>query len=79
MRVVFIQTKNGWLALRLPAHVLDRGGSGLVVDRLHPLAVERPGIFDGLLADAAPVLLLVASSLSLARHFITPRGELVLV
>ena len=37
----------------LPLHVVDRGGGGLIVDRLHPLLGERAGVLDGLLADLA--------------------------
>ena len=37
----------------LPLHVVDGGGGGLVVDRLHPLLRERAGVFDRLLADLA--------------------------
>ena len=37
----------------LPLHVVDGGGGGLVVDRLHPLLGERAGVFDRLLADLA--------------------------
>ena len=37
----------------LPLHVVDGGGGGLVVDRLHALLGERAGVLDGLLADLA--------------------------
>ena len=37
----------------LALHVVDRGGGGLVVDRLHPLLGQRAGVFDRLLADLA--------------------------
>ena len=37
----------------LSFHVVDGGGRGLVVDRLHALLGERPGILDGLLANLA--------------------------
>ena len=46
MRVVFIQVKNGLPGLHLPRHEVDRGGGRLVVDRLHPLAVQRAGVLD---------------------------------
>ena len=37
----------------LALHVVDGGGRGLVVDRLHALLGQRAGILDGLLADLA--------------------------
>ena len=37
----------------LPLHVVDRGGGGFVVDRLHPLLGQRAGVLDRLLADLA--------------------------
>ena len=37
----------------LPLHVVDGRGGGLVVDRLHPLLGQGPGVLDGLLADLA--------------------------
>src|ERR1700748_2964173 len=46
MRVVFIQVKNGFFGPALPLHEVNGGGSRLVVDRLHPLSVERAGVFD---------------------------------
>src|ERR1700733_11560043 len=47
-----------WLiSLYLAAHVINRGGGSLVVDCFHPLAVERAGILNRLLTDAAPVRL----------------------
>ena len=63
----------------LPAHVVDRRGGGFVVDRLHPLAGERASILDSLPTNTAPMRLLGRIVPSLAAHFITPRGELVLV
>ena len=39
----------------LALDVIDRDVDDLVVDGLHPLLVQRPGVFDGLLADR-PVL-----------------------
>ncbi len=46
MRVVFIQVKKGLFGLRLPLHEIDCRRGRLVVDRLHPLAVQRAGILD---------------------------------
>src|SRR4051812_18817645 len=37
----------------LPLHVVDGRGRGFVVDRLHALLRQRPGVLDGLLADLA--------------------------
>src|SRR5262249_11571278 len=43
-----------WLVgLDLPLDEVDRRAGGLVVDRLHSLPGERPGVLDGLLADLA--------------------------
>ena len=41
------------VGLRLPLHEVDGAGGGVVVDRLHPLLRQRPGILDRLLADLA--------------------------
>ena len=57
MRVVFIQVKNGLLACACLPHEFDRGGGRLVVDGLHTLRVERPGIFADLFANPAPMRL----------------------
>ena len=43
---MFIQVKNGLLALDLPLHEVDGGGGRFVVDRLHALRVERAGVLD---------------------------------
>src|SRR6185503_3444849 len=40
--------------LRLTLDEVDGCGRGLVVDRLHALFRERPGVLDGLLANLAP-------------------------
>ena len=40
--------------LALALDEIDRRGRGLIVDRLHPLAGQRAGVLDGLLADLAP-------------------------
>ncbi len=57
MRVGLSHRKNGLpSALRL-VDELERLVENLVVDRLHPLRVERSGILDLLLADLAPARL----------------------
>ena len=63
------------VGLRLPRHEVDGGSRSLVVDRLHPLAVERTGVLDGLLADLAPMRLIgeIISDAGLAFHDATWR------
>ena len=53
MWVKFIQTKNGVSGGVLAPDEVDACLDGLVVDRLHPLLGQRPGVLDALLADAA--------------------------
>src|ERR1700722_7052783 len=56
MRVELNQQKNGVFALACRC-MKSMAAAELVVDRLHPLAVERAGVLDGLLADLAPARL----------------------
>ena len=53
IRVLLYQQKNGLPAVGLPLDVVDGRVRRLVVDRLHPLLGQRPGVLDRLLADAA--------------------------
>ena len=46
------------LGVVLAADEVQRGGRGLVVDGLHPLLGQRPGVLDALLADASVLGLL---------------------
>jgi hypothetical protein len=46
MRVPFHQHEPGLAGLVLSRMKAMRGGDGLVVDRLHPLLRERPGVLD---------------------------------
>ena len=57
MCVVLNQTKNGVLGRVLAIDEVDRVLEHLVVDRLHPLLRQRPGVLDPLLADPAPALI----------------------
>jgi hypothetical protein len=52
-----VPTEKGRICPHLPLHEVDGRGRGLIVDRFHALAGKRTGIFDGLLADAAPARL----------------------
>ena len=57
MCVVFTQQKNGLPPVVLALDEVGRGGDELVVAGLHPLAGERAGVLDPLLADSAPARL----------------------
>ena len=48
-----VPDEEGLAGLDLALDEVDRRGRGLVVDRLHPLAGQRAGVLDGLLADLA--------------------------
>ena len=54
MRVGLSQTEERLAVLLGLVDELDREVADLVVDRLHPLGIERAGVFDLLLADLAP-------------------------
>jgi hypothetical protein len=58
----------------LPLDEISRGSRGLVVDRFHALFRQRTRIFDPLLPDTPHRGSSVASSLSVAQEWITPRG-----
>jgi hypothetical protein len=62
------------VGLDLPLHKIDGRGGGLIIDRLHALFVERPGILDGLPADFAEARIDCRIVASLALLLITPRG-----
>src|SRR6185312_4001395 len=55
----------------LPRHEVDCRSGRLIVDRFHPLARERTGVFDSLLANPTPMRLLgrvVAVARTSAQH-----------
>ena len=53
IRVELNQTKNGFLALVRAVDEVERGAEKLLVDRLHALLGERPGVLALLLAPGA--------------------------
>ena len=54
MRVLLYQHKERLTGLRLALDEVDCGSRRFIVDGLHPLAGQRAGVLDGLLADLTP-------------------------